>query len=81
MMEFYFIINGFWQRCLSGCNNMKAAYKEGIWKGIIALIISALKHKSQIHFSYTLVWTRDTDSASNMKNRAAILSFIAKIMV
>lgn len=24
---------------------MKAAYKEGIWKGIMAVIISALKYK------------------------------------
>lgn len=45
MMELYFIINVFWQWVLSGCNNMKAACKEGIWKGIMAVIISALKYK------------------------------------
>ena len=45
MMELYFIINVFWQWVLSGCNNIKAACKEGIWKGIMAVIISALKYK------------------------------------
>ncbi len=63
MMEFYFIINGFWQRCLSGCSNMKAAYKEGIWKGIIALIISALKHKRVRSISAIHLFEQETQSA------------------
>lgn len=45
MIDLFFIINVFWQWVLSGCNNMKAACKEGIWKGIMAVIISALKYK------------------------------------
>lgn len=45
MIELYFIINVFWQRVLSSCNNMKAAYKDGIWKGIMAVIIAVLKYK------------------------------------
>ena len=45
MIEPYFIINIFWQWVLSGCNNMEAAYNEGIWKVIMAVITSALKYK------------------------------------
>lgn len=45
MIDLFFIINVFWQWVLSGCNNMKASCKEGIWKGIMAVIISALKYK------------------------------------
>lgn len=67
--ELHFIINSFWQRFLSGCNNMKAAYKEEIWKGIIAVIISALKHKRLRSISALHLFVQDTDNASNVKYR------------